>query len=325
MKRYNLFDLVIFVVMLSGALSVCGQDVQTRSITSDDFVGQRPSAVTTSKSGKASSKTRARRLTYRFVRADRNVMRHKSPKKTSAANLPLKVTEVGITIWKLRPPKPGEVGVMLPVKGDPRGWLAERVADDVVFKSGDRVRFAIESSSSGYLYVFDRETYSDGSFGEPLMIFPDAARVNENNSVRPGMLFDIPDQREELPYFNMSPRKDTYSGEMLTIVISPKPMTSFSTDANGRLKQPEVLTALEFGAQVEIFSRSDNENKVFSRVEAESTCGAKTRETGQASDRSPCGVLARQLTRDEPLPQSIYRVTAAAGEPAVAFVKLTVR
>jgi len=324
MRIYRIF-IYGFVIVSAFAASAMAQ-VSERSITSDDFLSQRPTVAAAPGKPPARTTVRPKRLTYKFVRADRNVLRHKTPPKREPTNLPQKVTEVGVTLWRLRPAKPGEVGVLLPVKGDPRGWLAERVPDETVFKAGDRVRFAIESSDSGYLYVFDRETYSDGSFGEPLMLFPDPARMNENNAVRPGLLFDIPDQREDLPYFNMTPRKDTYSGEMLTVVISPKPITAFKPDSNGRLKNPESLTELEFGAQVEIFSRSDNENKVFTKSEAQSTCGAKTRELERdTSDRSPCGVTSRQLTRDEPPPQSIYRVTSAAGQPAVAFIKLAVR
>lgn len=315
------------VNILVGILAICSvqafAQVQERSITSDDFVSQRP-AATAPANAPRKTPVKAKRLTYKFVRSDRNILHHKGGAKAQPANVPLKTTEVGVTIWKLRPAKAGEAGVLLPVKNDPRGWLAERVPDETVFKPGDRVRFAIECSDSGYLYVFDRETYSDGSFGEPLMIFPDPNRINENNSVRPGLLFDIPDQREDLPYFNMTPKKDNYSGEMLTVVISPKPLTAFKPDANGHLKNAESLTDLEFGAQVEIFSRTDNEDKVFGKLEAESTCGAISRE-GSASDRSPCGVTSRQLTRDEPRPQSIYRITSQAGQPAVAFIKLAVR
>ncbi len=35
--------------------------------------------------------------------------------------------------------------------------------------------------------------------------------------------------------------------------------------------------------------------------------------------------LTRQLTGEEPLPQTIYRVKTIAGQPSVAFVKLNVR
>jgi hypothetical protein len=305
----------ILLCIFAASIAAAAQD-GSRSITSDDFVAQRPAAATAVK---------PKRTTYRFVRADRNVLRHKTPRKPRPAGAD-KFTEIGITMWRLRPRHGNESGYLLPVKGDKDNremWLSERVPEDTVFKAGDRVRFAIESSTAGYLYVFDRETYADGSFGQPVMIFPEGP--DGDNSVRPGMLFDIPDQREDLPYFNMMPRKPNYTGELLTIIVAPKPLTLFKTDNAGKLKNGDALSELEFGAQVEVFSRSDMQNKVFSKAEAESTCGVKTRELRRDKSDTPCGTGTRQLTRDEPLPQSIYRVKGPAGQPAVAFVKLAVK
>jgi hypothetical protein len=204
-------------------------------------------------------------------------------------------------------------------------WIAERVPLDTVFSAGDRVRLAIESSDSGYLYVFGRETYADGSFGAPYPIF--AGSKGSVYGVRPGMLFDIPDQREDTPYFKITPKRPDHNGELITIIVSPKPYEDLALDKNGELKNTDILSQLEFGSEVEIFSRTDTLDKIFSKSESEATCGVKTRELVRESPTGggPCGTRSRQLSREDALPQTIFRVRSQSGKPAVAFVKLAVR
>ena len=186
------------------------------------------------------------------------------------------------------------------------------------------MRLAVESSDAGYLYVINSETYSDGSYGEPFLIFP--ASTNKDNFVKPGLLVDIPDQKEAFPYFLIDPKQANYTGELLTVIISPKPLTNMKIDKDGKIKNLDELIELETNSDAEIFSRSDAEDKIYTQTEADAACGSKTRQlTREKSKQNPCGTQTRQLTREEPLPQSIYRVKTPAGQPAVAFIKLNVR
>jgi hypothetical protein len=105
------------------------------------------------------------------------------------------------------------------------------------------VRLAIESSNSCYLYVINSEIYTNGTFGKPFLIFP--ALAEEDSRVQSGLLVDIPDQAEELPYFVINPKKDNYSGELLTIILSPKPLTNLKTDSDGKMKTLETLSDLK--------------------------------------------------------------------------------
>ncbi len=319
MKITSMSKLFIICCILFTGIAVNAQDgVKSRSITSDDFAAQRPD---TPRSSRRSRPSKRKRHKYNFVRADR---RRATSKPTSSA---VKITEIGVTGWRLRPPRAKENGQLLPVIDSNKlrqMWLAERVGIDTTFSAGDKIRFAVESSDVGYLYVFDRETHADGSLGIPYLIFPENSL--DDNSVGPGMIVDIPDQRDDVPYFNINPKNPNYSGEMLTVIISPTPITNFKTDRDGKLANSEYLTELEFGTEVELYSRADTADKIFSKSESESTCGSATRRSEQSKAAGkPCGVRSRQLTRDEPLPQSIYRVKGTTGQPAVAFVKLVVR
>ena len=224
-------------------------------------------------------------------------------------------------MWKLRAPGEGENGYFFNVLDDNKmrtKWLGERTGVDTVFAPGDKLRFAVESSVSGYLYVIGRESYSDGRFGAPYPIFPESAA--DDNSVRPGMLFDFPDQREDLPYLMLNPKKDNYTGEVMTIIVSPRPLTIIKIDKDGNVRDSDELRDLELSAEVEIYSRTDMADKLYSKAESTAACGVKAR---QLEREKGCGVAP--LTREESLPQSIYQVKVTTGQPAVAFVKLAVK
>ena len=333
--KYVLLAGSIFVLLVSSAFGQ--EDTQTRSITSDDFVKQRPVGKAGSMAGNVKrnnppQKQINRRITYKYVRQDKNISRKKNFQKKPkvkpnvAANKPEKVSEIGVTVWKLRPPRLTDAGFGLPVllNGIRQMWTAERTNPETGFRAGDRVRLAIESSDVGYLYVFDSEIYSDGGFGDPFLIFP--ASTGEDNFVKPGLLVDIPDKAEDLPYFLISPKKDNYAGELLTVIISPKPLTNLITEKDNKIKNLEELFNLEIDAEAEIYSRTDTQDNIYVQSESEAACGAKTRQlTRENSTESPCGTKTRQLTREEPLPQTIYRVKTIAGQPGVAFVKLNVQ
>lgn len=301
------------------------QEVKTRSITSDDFISQRPSASTDSKKP---SRASARRASYRYSAKQRRIAR-RTPRagQKKTADQPAKVTEIGVTMWRLRPPLRGEAGPKLRVKVKKDAdemWTAERVSTDTVFRAGDRVRIAIESSVSGYLYVINSELYSTGSVGPPTLIFPIFA--DEDNSVEPGMLIDIPDKAENYPYFSLKPQKANYAGELLTFIVSPEPLTKMRVDDEKHITDLGYLSDVEEDSEAEVFSRTDLRDKLYTAAEAEAGCGAKTRELlrGKTSGK-PCGANTRQLTREEPLPQSIYRVKSITGRPVAAIVSLNVR
>ncbi len=312
-----------------------------------------------SSNNRTKTKSTKRRATYVFVPQDKVVRRRrqnsttvaenktqkstpaetiKIPKgKTAAAvkkpskpvkiqNKPEELQGIGVTIWKLRPPRLSDAGIKIPVRnkdGRREMWTAERVSSDVDFHAGERVRIAIESSFSGYLYVVNSEAYSDDTAGEPFLIFP--ASAGDNNRVQPGLLVDIPDQTEDLPYFVINPKNPKYAGEFLTVIISPKPLTNLKTDSDGKIISLNNLIDLEENADAEIYNRTDNQDKIYTQAEADAACGAKARGQNSRQLERPCGANTRQLTREEPLPQTIYRVKTTAGQPAVTFIRLNVR
>lgn len=313
------------ILILSGfailfASPVFAQVDTPRSITSDDFNNQRPSAKKP-QGGKKSP------INYKHIRKDKNPIRVKSGQgKPKSVKKAVKVFTVGVTIWKLRPPRPTDNGYKLPVRINgslQEFWTPERVSPDTLFRTGDRVLFAVESSKPGFLYLVNSEIYRDGSMGAPSVIFP--STTGEDNYVKPGLLVNIPDRSEDFPYFNIEPKKNNYAGELVTIIISERRLDSLKIDENGKIKNRDELIKLEINAEIDIYSSEDAEDKLYTQAEAEAACRPKTRElVKEKLSINPCREKTRQLTREEPLPQTIYRVKTAAGQPAVAFIRLQV-
>ncbi len=313
----NKLTIIISIAVLLAAGVVVSAQEQTRSITSDDFVAKRPAGA------KSSAPSKKRKSVYKFARKDAGVKRkRKGSPKPPPKGEPV-YSDIGVTIWKLHSGS-ANAAVTFPVKveGNVEFWVAERVNSDTEFREGDKIRLAVEPSTSGYLYVVDTEVLSDGSYGDPYLIFPAG---NESNRVSPGMLVDIPDQKEELPYFNIVARDPRYRGELLTVIISPVQLP-IAADSKGKVTNTDELADLELGVEVSIFDRTDNDDKVYTKVEANSACGAKTRALvrEESNDSKPCGSATRALTREEPTPQAVYRVKTVVGRPAVAFVRLNV-
>jgi hypothetical protein len=315
--------LATLILICTASITFAQSGAQTRSITSDDFASQRPSVSLGVSAGVGIRRAKASKATYKFARRG-STSRWASKGKgvIRPVDASSKVTEIGVTIWKLRPALRADAGFKLPVRvsGALQMWTAERVTTDSPFRAGDRIRLAVESPVKGYLYVLNSEIGSDGSFGHPSLIFPESA--SQENMIAPGMLVDIPDQREELPYFVMNPKKENYAGEAIAVVVSPVPL-KIKTDKSGRIEDVENLDELIPLAETEVFSRTDARDKIYSKAESQATCGAKTRQLErEKSPVQPCGPASRSLTREEPLPQSIYRVKTASGKPAAAVIEL---
>jgi len=233
------------------------QEEIPRSIISDDFVKNRPK-------GKAKGPPPRGRV-YLLASSPRTRPAGKSD-----------VWQVGVTIWKLQ-----------------REWsrqlerVSKRVESDTKFHEGDSLRISIESPSDGYLYIIDRDSFTDGSGGETNLIFPIRG---EDNRLKPGRLIDIPTENEAS--FKATP-KPNQAGEMLTIIVTSSPLQlPLSND-------PLPITNTQLSDWEKRWSA------ITDRYEMNDGAGqTRTIEEQQAAAHSG----TRQLTRDDPSPQTIYRL-----------------
>ena len=248
----------IFLLILAISLPLVAhpQQPKDRSITSDDFNKNRPNP----------KRNTGRVRKYRLA----------SPPLAKALDVDSPSTlKAGVTLWKVER-----------VAGSSEKEVAKRVEADTQFHDGDLLRLSIESPRPGYLYVVNRDWFTDGSSGgETNLIFP---QRGEDNRLEAGKLIDIPAQHDEP--FKATP-KANQAGEMLTIIVTSAPL-SFSLKSDPLPVSNTQLVAWErkWSGMTERFEMNDGVGQ--------------TRTIEEQEAASPAG--SRQLTRNDPAPQTIY-------------------
>jgi hypothetical protein len=299
-----------FLIILLGIPSATldGSPQGARTIVSDDFTNNRQGSAsadsrTKGSKGPSSTSTPTRpkpRRTYRL--ASQPVTKGRP---SSAAADP----KLGITIWRLRPVTANDSGarVLVREKGKVAEWVPERVEADTMFREGDHVRLTIESPRVGYLYVVDRDLFADGTTGGAMLIYPWSDKRGFDNQVRPGKLVDIPAQEDDPSYFTARLSSPDQVGELLTIIVTTTPLDLPVSE------KPFQISNVQMSKWEKMWGGQSD------RFELESGAGETwTPQEQQAAARKG----SRQLTRDDPTPQTIYRISAANDKAFLVNVRL---
>lgn len=218
------------------------------------------------------------------------------------ADLPLSSQRVGVTIWKIREAQRGYNGARILWHPEESKavveYQAERISGDPVLAYGERVRLGIESPRDGYLYVFDREIYQDGSLSAAYMIFPTTRLRDGNNRIRANRPIELPALFDK-PFFfeakkvGLDPKK-TLVGEVLSIAITDKPITGLSDfDRDAAQVSPTNMDLVErlYAGRAEVFDLEDGVSQPYWEAEREAANSG-----------------ARLLTHSDPVPQTFYLV-----------------
>lgn len=216
--------------------------------------------------------------------------------------------QVGLTVWRLRPAKANDQVRMIVQQGeDAMEWTPERISADTPLRQNDRIRLSFEAPQNGFLYIVDREQFADGSYGQPELIFPTTKTRGGDNRVASGYIIELPGQDDKPNFFTMRPRRADVRSESLTVIVTPQPLEGITIG-----EKPLVLTAEQvaqweqtWGAKVERFEMADGVGKAWTKAEKEAGASG-----------------TRQLTQDEPGPQTIYRVAVKPGSPVLVKVGL---
>src|SRR5262249_5091990 len=158
------------------------------------------------------------------------------------------------------------------------------------------------------LYIVDRERYSDGSFGDAMLIFPTLRPRHGDNHVQPGKLIDIPAQEDQYSYFTAQPagnRRDQVA-EVLTIVLTTRPLPLQIGD------QPQKIPASEITKWDQLWGG------VSERLELVGGAGR----TWTREEKSASAETGRQLSQSGPPPQTVYRVSRTASGQFLVTVPL---
>jgi hypothetical protein len=302
-KQLKLFPsaLCALMVLMAGIFPPRGsagapQDT-VRTIVSDDFVKSRPKGKTQRSSARKSARVGSESSSRRKYRLA------SQPLAVSTGSSP--TLQLGLTIWKLRPANVRRSSVgQTPAEesGQPLDWIAERVEADSLFQDGDYLRLSIESPRAGYLYVIDRDWFIDGELGETKLIFP---LNGDDNRVNAGRLIDIPADNQS-PF--MATPKANQAGEILTIMITSSPLTLPISDKPLTISNTQLM-------RWESMWRA-----LAERFEMQGGAGQmRTRQEQQAAARKG----TRQLTRDDPAPQTIYLLTPRTSGAFLLNVRLS--
>jgi Domain of unknown function (DUF4384) len=261
------------------------QDQGVRDITPEEFVKSRPARSTVSSGS-------ARRGRYKLSGA-----RPARPSKLSGAPKPdsSNATQLGLTIWRLRPSIAADSGARIIVhhEGETEEWTPERIESNTPLRIGERIRFSFESPQAGYLYVIDREQYAGGSTGDPYLIFPTSRTREGDNQVAPGRIIEIPSQDDRPNFFSLRRTRLDQTGELLTVIVAPQPIEGLAIGAKPLPLSSQQVAQWEkqWSASTEKFEMAGSAGKPWTRAEQEAGASG-----------------ARRLTQDDPSPQTIYRV-----------------
>jgi len=211
-------------------------------------------------------------------------------------------TVVGMTLWRLRPPRRADSGERLIVHDDNTEWVPERISATTRLGQGDRLRISVEAVRAGFVYIIDREQYADGSLGEPYLIFPTKRTGGGDNEVAIGRLLDIPAQDDSPPFFVMKKSRADHVAEVMSVIVTPTRLEDINiTDKALKLTDEQVASwEKSWGSGV-------------GRMEMAMAGQSWTKEEKDARTRA--------LTASAPPPQLLfYRPSVKPTEPM--FVKL---
>ena len=294
---YTILSVFLITTGLGAGPDALAQSTQStpRKIVSDDFTKNRQQP------GTQTPKPKQPKRTYRLASAP-----PATPQATVNKNT---VAQLGITIWRLRPTNATDTGARMLVreKSKTSELVPERVEAGTTFREGDQVRLTIESAQSGYLYVVDRELLLDGSTGPAMLIYPWTGMQGGSNQVGPGKLIDIPAQEDDPSYFTARRSSAAHAGEILTVIVTSSPLDLPISDkplqiSNADLAKWEKL----WGGQTERFEMEGGAGETWTTQEQQAAAN-----TG-----------GRQLTREDPAPQTIYRIFAPDSKALLVNVRL---
>ena len=156
---------------------------------------------------------------------------------------------VGVTLWRLREPKPEDLpGAKMLVHAEPgapkaREYVPERWPLEKPFGLGSLIRASFSSAQPGFLYVIDQEQHSGGAEGRPKLIFPTRKLRGGHNEVAKGILVETPAHEDIPPYWELQDLSPDHTGEILTVILAKQPIAELIAGEEASDVDPSWLQA----------------------------------------------------------------------------------
>lgn len=307
-NRNILFLLVITAIFGCGQVAVCSAQEQSKSILSEEYINKKRKITPIKKPSQnpkqinAASGGKAKKRTYRVVRPLRK------PRKPTPIN---EEAMLGLTVWKARPATENDEAKGL-IEEESGGKITlERRESETPLEIGDRIRLTVETlSRKGYLYVIDRELYSDGTYSSPKLIYPTQKTIRRNIAISPGNLIFIPETRNFV--VEPVPGGKNQIAEVLTVIISPKILIEDSMLKQKAIDLPPAQFAdwLKWEVETALIEQNEGAGQAITPIELSA-----------ASGESAKG-LVEELKQDDPPAQSVYRALIKRGNPFLVNVFL---
>jgi hypothetical protein len=313
----NIWTILLFIAaanfLLIGAQTVRAQDEDApRRLWDSAFLKKRAEAKTPAPARKT---TAYRRATPKKTTAPNAASQSSPAQNTAAQSQAAEQADgemIGLTIWRLRQSRAtdGKDSRLLLIDESSKEaeWTPERVEADTVFALNDRVRLSVESPRDGYLYVIDRELYTDGKTSAPYLIFPSLLSDNGANSVSAGKLVELPNGQSS---FKLAPylSNPNYAGEHLSILVTTEPLKNVEPGKAPLKLDEEMVEQWEsqWAGSTERFELIGGAGKTYTKAE---------KEAGQSGSRA--------LTQDDAMPQTLYQVNVKQGAPLLVKVPLRI-
>jgi hypothetical protein len=186
---------------------------------------------------------------------------------------------------------------------------AVRVEPTREFRTGDRVRLALEPNVDGYLYIFDSE-----NGGTPQMIFPDARLDGGQNWVEAHVPIEIPsseESEERLRWFEFYGKP---GGDRIYVVLTREPLPIVPTD--------EALVSFcglnkdkcPWQPPADVWQLIEKATKAQVKV-------ATSKNFGQTQTETEKVATTRGLGLDKSAPQpAVIRLSASTNEPVLVTI-----
>ena len=284
---------VIWVSGLVLAMIVAAEEESTRQLWNTEFIGKRPPGT-----GSPAKPN----------------YRPSTPASAPGQAAPAvgEATVLGLTLWRVRPPKPSDAAgtrllVLESSSDNASEQVPERMGTDKELAEGDRVRLSIEAATRGYLYIIDREQYSDGTMSDPYVIYPNRLTRIDGNMVSPGHLIEIPGREDRPNCFTIRASRPGQTAEVLSVLITPKPLTEVKVGNQPMRLDPELYKGWEkqWAAKAERFELDGGAGQVWTPQE---------QQAGAANGAT--------LTQADAPPENLYRINSKPGSPVILEVPL---
>jgi Domain of unknown function (DUF4384) len=192
--------------------------------------------------------------------------------------------------------------------------IPERIQANTPLKVGQSLRLTVEVPQDGYLYVIDREKYADGKVSAPYLIFP-SNPAGTAHAVKAGRVIELPGGQDVFEVKRQSEENNAVlAGELLSFIITPRPLEGLPR-ANAD-EAPILLTELQVQGWEKQWAKATHTQQ----LELENGAGkARTLAEQSALNKSD-----QALKPNDPLPQTVFRVSVKRGDPFIVQLPLRI-